>query len=228
MTRILVVCEGQTEETFIQDVLALPFAYQNIYLEPRLINTSNSSKGGALNYDRVKMFIINSLKHDKDLLVTTFFDLYGLDMRFPDMEKSQKITNVYQRAELIESSLKADICNTYSDAKNRFFPYMQPYEFEGLLFTEIAKLIELNSEWLRALNKLQAVREAFDSPEHINDSYETRPSKRIADELFRSGLSYRKTTHGPLAIKSIGLDKLCVECKHFAGWYQQLFQLGIA
>lgn len=226
MIRVLVVCEGQTEETFIQEVLKAPLAYQAIYLEPRLISTSINSKGGALNYDRVRKFIINSLKQDKSLLVTTFFDLYALDKRFPGLEESQKINDTYQKTHFLEAALKDDICSDYNEASQRFFPYIQPYEFEGLLFSEIAKLTALNSEWSRVLEKLQLIRKEFESPEHINDSYETRPSKRITDALSKTGLSYRKTTHGPLAIQSIGLDKLCDECKHFAGWFQQLVQLG--
>ncbi len=226
MTRVLVICEGQTEEAFIKDVLKTSLEYQAIYLEPRLINTSINSKGGALNYDRVRRFIINSLKQDKSLLITTFFDLYALDKRFPGLEESQKINDIYQKTQFLETALKNDICNDYNEASQRFFPYVQPYEFEGLLFSEISELTALNSEWSRVLEKLQSIRNQFASPEHINDSYETRPSKRITDALFQTGLSYRKTTHGPLTIQKIGLDKLCAECKHFAGWYQQLANLG--
>lgn len=226
MTRVSVICEGQTEEAFIKDTLKISLAYQAVYLEPRLISTSSNAKGGALNYNRVKPYIINSLKQDKSSLVTTFFDLYALDKRFPGIEESQKINDIYQKAQFLETALKKDICSVYNEASQRFFPHVQPYEFEGLLFSDISELTTLNSEWSMVLEKLQSIRNQFASPEHINDSYETRPSKRITDTLSKTGLSYRKTTHGPLSIKKIGLDKLCSECKHFAGWYQQLANLG--
>lgn len=228
MTRVSVICEGQTEEAFIKDALKTSLANQAIYLEPRLISTSSNAKGGALNYDRVKPFIIKSLKQDKSSLVTTFFDLYALDKRFPGLEESKKINDIYQKTQFLETALKNDICNDYNEASQRFFPYVQPYEFEGLLFSEISELTAINPEWSRALEKLQSIRNQFASPEHINDSYETRPSKRISDALSQTGLSYRKTTHGPMTIKKIGLDKLCTECKHFADWYQQLANLGTA
>jgi len=62
MIRCYVVCEGQTEETFIRNVIAPILADQQIYLIARLIPTSKTSKGGALTYERVRKFIINSLK----------------------------------------------------------------------------------------------------------------------------------------------------------------------
>lgn len=226
MTRVIVICEGQTEETFINEVLYESLAYQQIYLVPLMINTSTNAKGGGLNYDRVKLFVQNTLKQEKQAWVTTFFDLYGLDKRFPNFEQSKSIVNVFEKTALLEQSFKDNICSYYSDASRRFFPYIRPYEFEGLLFSEISKLTDLNFEWQRIQPELQSIRDQFESPEHINDSFETRPSKRLADTLAPTGSSYKKTLHGPLTVKSIGLDKLCSECKHFASWYQKLVQLG--
>lgn len=65
MIRGYVVCEGQTEETFIRDVIAPILANQQIYLTARLIPTSKNNKGGALTYERVRRFIINSLKEEQ-------------------------------------------------------------------------------------------------------------------------------------------------------------------
>lgn len=231
MIRVYVVCEGPTEETFVRDVLAPEFAYQQIFLTARGIKTSPDQKGGALNYDRVRPFIINCLKENSEVIVTTFFDLYGLDKRFPSYAESQNANDVYRKTEVLEKALKQDIADFNSTFRNRFLPYIQPYEFEGLLFSEIDKLVEIHPEWSKALTELQQTREAYETPEHINDGYETKPSERIKKALFKSQInsvdkkSYRKPFHGPLAIQSIGIDKLCAECKHFSEWYQQLIEL---
>ena len=37
MTRIYVICEGQTEEMFVNDVLSEQFELLGIYLQPSLI-----------------------------------------------------------------------------------------------------------------------------------------------------------------------------------------------
>jgi hypothetical protein len=224
MIRIIVVCEGQTEETFVRDVLAPLFAHQQIFLSARLIPTSKGHKGGALSYPRVKRFILNCLKEDTDTLITTFFDLYALDNEFPGFLEYQKITDVQQRVTALEQAFKRDISSEYDQCALRFSPYIQPYEFEGLLFAEIDKLIQLESDWKRHFSALQAIRDSFPSPEHINNSYNTKPSARL-DSILKKP-SYRKTMHGALAIKSIGIDKLCEQCQHFSEWYSRLRALA--
>jgi len=223
MTRVYVICEGQTEETFIRDVLAPILAHQQIFLTARGINTSKGHKGGALTYERVRQFVINSLKEDQNAVITTFFDLYALDNHFPDFQQSQKITDVYQKVTSLEQAFKADITQDTPSFTARFFPHIQPYEFEGLLFSAIERLTELEAGWKKTTADLQAVRNNTQTPEHINDGFDSKPSARLKHHL-RSP-KYDKVLHGVLAIESIGIDKLLIECQHFAGWYRQLNDL---
>ena len=105
--------------------------------------------------------------------------------------------------------------------QNRFLPYIQPYEFESLLFSDVAKLIEIDSDWdSHLVEKLQRIKDNFETPEHINNSKETSPSHRL-----QSLLGYHKKLHGPLAIENIGIDKVLSECKHFKQWYHKLLNL---
>lgn len=225
MIRMFVVCEGQTEETFVRDVIAPIFANQQVYLTARLITTSKGHKGGGLNYQRVRRFIINCLKEESNTVVTTFFDLYALDNEFPSFQESQTIMDVQKRVEKLENDFKLDIARDNELFADRFIPHIQPYEFEGLLFSDIEKLIELESDWKIYLSALQSVRASFASPEHINNSYETKPSARLKSVLKQP--TYGKVRHGSLAIKSIGIDKLCEQCQHFSEWYTKLNKLGI-
>jgi len=223
MIRGYVVCEGQTEETFIRDVIAPILANQQIYLTARLIPTSKGNKGGALTYERVKPFIINSLKEGNHIFVTTFFDLYALPNTFPNFSESQKQTDVYKKVTAFEQAFKDDIVKENPSFASRFFPYIQPYEFEGLLFTDIAKLTDIETTWATATNNLQVMRDNAETPEHINDGFDTKPSARL--EKCLTNPKYRKTLHGTLAIEAIGIDKLLKECRHFADWYNQLLAL---
>jgi hypothetical protein len=223
MIRVTVICEGQTEETFIRDVLAPILAHQQIFLTARGINTSKGHKGGALTYERVRRFVINSLKEDQNTVITTFFDLYALDNHFPDFQQSHRLTDVYQKVTSLEQAFKADITQDNPSFTERFSPYIQPYEFEGLLFSALEKLTELETTWKKATADLQAVRESAQSPEHINDGFDSKPSARLKHYL-RSP-KYDKVLHGVMAIENIGLDKLLNECQHFAKWYQQLNEL---
>ncbi len=80
---LIVVGEGQTEETFTRDILATSLANRGILVEPRLIRTSESGSGGALTHDRVLRVLRNTLRERPDTYVTTMFDLYGLKPDFP-------------------------------------------------------------------------------------------------------------------------------------------------
>lgn len=224
MIRVVVVCEGQTEETFIRDVIAPLLAHQQIYITARLIPTSKGHKGGALSYPRVKRFIVNCLKQETETIITTFFDLYALDNEFPAFAESQNIVDIYKKVAHLEQELKEAIVQENNLFAERFFPYIQLYEFEGLLFTDIVKLTELEVDWRDSSNALQTVRESYVTPEHINDGYETKPSARLDRHLKKT--VYRKKLHGTLAIQSIGIENLCEQCKHFADWYEQLNQFG--
>lgn len=70
---IYIVVEGQTEQTFVRDVLAPQIAYKGIYLHPALIGKPGH-KGGDIRFDRAKIDICNFLK-------TTQRYLYIYDVR---------------------------------------------------------------------------------------------------------------------------------------------------
>ena len=45
MTAVIVICEGQTEEVFVNEVLGPALGGRNVFLYPRLIATSRPSNG---------------------------------------------------------------------------------------------------------------------------------------------------------------------------------------
>jgi hypothetical protein len=67
-------------------------------------------------------------------------------------------------------------------------------------------------------HELQDIRNEFSSPEDINDSYVTAPSKRL-HKLYPG---YDKPIHGSLASLEIGIDIIRKECTLFDRWLQQI------
>ena len=105
-------------------------------------------------------------------------------------------------------------------------PYVQMYEFEALLFSDISKF-ELHDHWdNEAEKRLQRICDAFETPEDINNSPRTAPSKRLND-IF-SGYGNNKTLYGPLIAEDIGLDKIREKCPLFNQWVGELEQLNKA
>jgi hypothetical protein len=216
---VVVFAEGQTEEQFIKRVVAPSLRAQQIFLKPQTLNTSQDAKGGAVTFDRLKFNARNTLRQKPDAILTTFLDLYGLDTTFPDFTEAAKLTDVYARTTRLETALHQAILEHVGCRPERFIPHIQPYEFEGLLFSDVLSLIRTDPSWQDALANLKQVRNSFETPEHINNSYETKPSKRL-DNLLRP--KYKKTLHGPLATEKITLSKMEQECVHFREWMTKL------
>lgn len=81
MTRLLIHVEGQTEETFVNEVLG-PHLYRQGYTKvgARLMGNARQRdrRGGIRAWSAVRGDIIRHLKEDAGCLVTTMVDYYGL------------------------------------------------------------------------------------------------------------------------------------------------------
>ena len=219
MPKVIVFAEGPSDEQFIKRVVAPALLPLQIYIKPQLLHTSKDAKGGAVSFQRLKINARNTLLQNRDTILTTFLDLYGLDTDFPAFHEAKIIMDVYARLKVMEDALTNAIVNHVDCRPNRFIAYFQPYEFEGLLFSDVDALIRTEPDWKNQLTKLKKVRADFPTPEHINDSFETKPSKRLEDILSPK---YKKTRHGPLIAEQVTLAEMERECLHFKGWLDQL------
>jgi hypothetical protein len=219
MTSIIVIAEGQSEEIFIKKSIAPVMREIGIFVKPLLLKTSRDASGGGITFDRFKFNARNTLLQSKDVFVTTFLDLYGLDSDFPGFQESKKINDLYQRVIYLENSLRDAIVDHVGIRPERFMPHIQPHEFEALLFSDIEKFISIEPGWAHAMNTLLKARSDVLNPEYINNSYETKPSKRLENCLQPT---YRKTTHGPRGIERISLGVIEDACPHFKSWIDSL------
>ena len=177
MKRVCVVCEGQTEEEFVLQVLAPALYGIGINLVPEMIQTSPGHKGGALKYERVKRHLRNTLRQNSRPVVTTLFDLYRLNHDFPGFEQASGRRDLVERLKILNQSLHADVVAHAGCQSDRFIPYIQPYEFEALLFSDVSTLVAYEPSWQNSALKLHVVRALVSSPEHINDQPETKPAE---------------------------------------------------
>src|SRR5438045_3280467 len=85
-----------------------------------------------------------------------------------------------KKAQCVEVALLADISEALGDAAHpgRFVPFVIMHEFEGLLFSDCDAFGKgIGKPQLAA--SFQSVRNQFTTPEEINDSPVTAPSKRV-------------------------------------------------
>jgi hypothetical protein len=120
---VIVVGEGQTEETFVRDVLAPQLTNRDISLQPRLIDTSQTGRGGALSFDRVIRFLRNTLRERSGTYVTTFFDLYGLRPDFPGYEAARDKNDPLEKSRTIEDALALAAVEVSGCRADRFVPH---------------------------------------------------------------------------------------------------------
>lgn len=222
MTLLHIVCEGQTEETFVRDVL-IPALYPPLIVDYSLIETSPGHKGGGLSYPRVQKHLWNKLRASRAPIITTLFDLYRLDAGFPGYAEAAG-KPLEQRLAVLNEAFHADIVGFANCRPERLLPYFQPYEFEALLFSDISRVVGLETNWAAAGTTLQAVRDSADSPEHINDSPATKPAAHLKRHLTQP--SYDKVLHGPIAASLIGFARMEQECHYFSAWLASLRALS--
>ncbi|MCY3797945.1 MAG: DUF4276 family protein [Chloroflexi bacterium] len=177
-------------------------------------------RGGDVRYERVFRNVRNSLLQEKRCYCSTLIDFYGLPARFPGKSIAKAQNNLIDKAAkfctALENALKRDIGE---NSMRRFIPYVQMYEFEALLFSDPDRFANgISRPDLRS--KLSRIRNCFSTPEHINDSENTAPSKRIIK--MYPGYEYQKPLYGVLAALEIGLPKIRDECPLFSAWLTKL------
>lgn len=224
MVEVTIITEGPTEEKFIKQVVAPALRHLQVFVKPETMYTSQNAKGGAVSFDRLKFNARNALRQKQTVVLSTFIDLYKLDTSFPAFEEAKKKSDVYARVQFLESALQEAIVAHVGCQPERFLPHIQPYEYEGLLFSDVKTLSTIEPTWSKSLSALQIARNSAETPEHINDGYETKPSRRLEKLLHPE---YKKTRHGPLAAQRISLEVIERECAHFKTWMDSLRALAL-
>lgn len=228
--RILVHVEGQTEEEFVNSVLA-PHLYENGFtgVSARLVGRSRLRKkrGGRCPWSSAHAEIAKHLSEDTAAFGTTLVDYYALPADGPNGWPGRtgcEGQSVAAKAAHIQKSLSQDFENRHGDAMaGRFIPFVAMYEFEGLLFSDPTLMARGMGESDKT-ELFKEIRNNFETPEHINDSPQTAPSKRI------EGLvpSYDKIVHGNVAALEVTLERMRLECPIFGAWLAKLESLSSA
>jgi hypothetical protein len=228
MPRLLVHVEGQTEENFVNEALRdhlVAIGYESV--SARIVGNARlrRRRGGIRPWPSVRRDIVNHLRQDAGCIATTIVDYYGLpqegDGAWPGRANASDLA-VLEKPICVETAMRRDLATEMRDtnAIARFVPFVVMHEFEGLLFSDCTAF----SRGIGRLDlepKLRRIRDEFKTPEDINDSPNTAPSKRVAGLVQ----GYEKPLFGTLAILEIGLPRIREECPHFDAWMRHLESL---
>ncbi len=221
MNRVVAIVEGRTEQAFCRDVLAPTLAASGVFLYAQLVGKPGH-KGGATSWTRVQRDILAALKQESQRACTTMFDFYGLPREWPGLSKARR--KPFRAAvDKIERAMHKDVCTQMgsSFASRLFLPYVQVHEFEALLFCSPEALSEV-LERSSLASEIQRIVADAGEPEAIDDRPDTCPSKRISSLAPH----FRKTLHGSIAAKRIGIERMRERCPHFSEWLAKLERLS--
>ena len=206
MTRVYIFCEGQTEESFVHELLRPHFSNMSIWITPIVVRTGkdkSKGKGGILSYGKVRNQIDRLCKQDQQAYVTTLMDYYAFPQGPNGLTPVQNEGSPIQKALALTQAFQDDI------EHRNFIANLVVHEYEGLLFSQPDAFTQWFDESISC--ELQRIRNSASSPEHINSGSETAPSKRIL-QLCNN---YSKILHGTLIALDIGLDVIRRECPIF-------------
>jgi hypothetical protein len=220
---VLALVEGQTERTFVKDVLKPFLQAKNIYMDATLVGKI----GGDVRFARAKKEIGMHLKHGGDTYITTMFDYFKIDPDWPGksdviqaMGTGTKIT-AHEKGVRMENATLEAIKTSFPNCQpeKRFIPYIQMHEFEALLFTDASELADkINT----SKKDITDITKQFKTPEDINDHPNTAPCKRILK--LKEG--YQKVVMGTVISRAIGIPAIREKCHHFNDWLTRIEQLA--
>lgn len=225
-----IVCEGQTEESFVKKVLQPYLRSYGIVAKPILVTTNRSKRaqGGIVNFSHIERDIQDTLKqwssnNYEHHMVTTFIDYYALPNDFPGFNEAQQYFEPYQRVECLEQALAERIHSS------RFLPNIQLHEFETLALCGYQYLAAYYPDCKGLEEKLKKEFTSQENPEFIDGGTTTAPSKRILkllESIYKK--KYNKPFMGAYVTAQVGIERLRELCPHFNQWVAQIIALADA
>lgn len=213
MKRIIIVCEGLTEQEFCQTVISPYFNKKNVFVQAPTIK---HSCGGIVAWGTLKKQLVHHL-NETDVIVTMLIDFYRIkdSFFFPGWMESKLIGPPQAKMNFLFEQMKLNI---QENLRNRFVPYIQLHEFEGLLFSDISAF---KNNFRKGECDFQAIETAikeFATPEEINNGPNTAPSIRLKDAIK----GYNKDVYGSILADDIGLTTIRKKCPLFNQWINRL------
>lgn len=218
MKNVYIYCEGQSEESFIREIIAPYFVNQNIYIRPIICETKRTNvqkyRGGVSDYNKIKKELVRLCKGHRNEFLTTMFDYYGLPENTPGSDLIG--ANIYEKVKRMEAAITEDL------GQNNCRFNIVVHEFEGLLFSKPEAFSVITDE--STVKEISRIKERYANPELINNSPESAPSKRLLQLIRR----YSKVKDGTIVAKEIGIDTILENCPHFSEWIRSIKEKGAA
>lgn len=221
MIRLLILVEGQSEEKFVQQVLA-PYLATEISATPVILKTRRDAdgtayRGGVTGWAQIRSDLQRLLR-DRHAYVTTLLDYYGLPDDFPGLKAADGAASPQDKVIALQNIFAQSMGNP-----PHFIPFLALHEFESWLFSA-PEIVGEHFARDDLPHKLKAIVSACGEPEAINHGRKTHPKARLQALLNHE---YREVGDGATLMKKIGIPRIADACPHFRQWLARLTSLAI-
>lgn len=216
MKRLVIYCEGQTEEMFVERLLRNHLLQHGIIVErPILAATSfdpYGQRGGFVNWDAIEFDLMQEFASDPDpnLRFTTLLDAYAMPKKVLLLAGFTAPVTTVTDIEAVEQAIEGVF------TEPRFKAYLQRHELEALLLADMDALERVFHRHKPGLQQLRSDIAAFANAEDINHGATTHPAARLATAV--AGYEDLKASNAYFVLAEAGLDAARAKCPRFDAW----------
>jgi len=225
--RLLIYCEGQTEEMVVSRLLRPHLANHGVTVERPILVASSSAnpdgqRGGFVNWDAIEADLRTLFSGDADpnLRFTTLLDVFRMPAKVLSLAG---FTSPISSVADIEK-LEAAISNVFSET--RFTPYLQRHEFEALLLADPDALASVFHRHKPGIATLKHDIVGFANTEDINHGPDTHPAARLAKAI--AGYNDLKASNAYFVLAETGFDCIRAKNPRFHAWLDHWEKWGLA
>lgn len=225
MKRLVIYCEGQTEEMVVERVLRPHLSLYGIKVErPILAATSfdpSGQRGGFVNWDAIKFDLMQEFASDADPTArfTTLLDTYAMPTKVLALAGFTSPVTAVTDIETVERAIE-DVF-----AEPRFKAYLQRHELEALLLANMDALERVFHRHKPGIQQLRTDIAAFTNAEDINHGPSTHPAARLAVAV--AGYEDLKASNAYFVLAEAGLGAARAKCPRFDTWLAHWEQWGM-
>lgn len=222
--RLLVYCEGQTEELVVNRLLRSHLGHHGVLVERRLAATSlepGGQRGGFVNWEAIQFDLRTCFATDQDpnLRFTTLLDVYAMPKAVLALAGYTAPVSAVAQVDAVERAIE----NVFGEP--RFKAYLQRHELEALVLADTAALERVFHRHAAGIGQLRAEIASFNNPEDINHGSNTHPAARLEQAI--PGYSDLKDANAMQVIAQAGLDAVRRKCPRFDAWLRTWEQWGL-
>lgn len=225
MKRLIIYCEGQTEELIVSRVLRNHLGHYGIKVErPVLAATSfdpDGQRGGFVHWEAIEFDLRGEFAQDDDpnLCFTTLLDTYAMPPKVLALAGFQSPITAAADVDLVQQAMEA-VFN-----EPRFKAYLQRHEIEALLLADMDALERVFHRHKPGLQQLRSDIAGFSNAEDINHGRTTHPAARLASAV--AGYEDLKDANAYFVLAEAGLDAARAKCPRFNAWLTHWEQWGM-